>query len=314
MKKAMRRDLCIDVFKSQIYRAKRKAKEAIMGSHKEQFMKLWDYCNIIRVRNPGSLAFLHVESLIQMAVVEAELKDSWNWFLTNLLQAIGPAEAHGWTFISDRQKGLVEVFDALLPGVDHRFCVQHMQWDVTGVPCKHVVSAIFKQKLEPEEFVHKYFLEETYIRTYSQMIMPLPDSSMWPKVGIEPIMPLPYRRQLGRPKKVRKRAVDEPKKGTISTEGKKYRYKKCKEFRHNTRSCTKTVCREEIVGEGTSKSKGGRPPVNRGGRPPVNQRGRSLLGRGGRAPVTSGKSNASAMRGGIPIGRRGRSMGRAGRH
>nr|CAD1829940.1 unnamed protein product [Ananas comosus var. bracteatus] len=61
-----------------------------------------------------------------VAVVEAELKDSWNWFLTNLLQAIGPVEAHGWTFISDRQKGLVEVFDGLLPGVDHRFCVQHM--------------------------------------------------------------------------------------------------------------------------------------------------------------------------------------------
>nr|CAD1827345.1 unnamed protein product [Ananas comosus var. bracteatus] len=61
MKKTIRRDLCIDVSKSQIYRAKRKAKEVIMGSNREQFMKLWDYCNIIRLRNPGSLAFLHVE-------------------------------------------------------------------------------------------------------------------------------------------------------------------------------------------------------------------------------------------------------------
>nr|CAD1830429.1 unnamed protein product [Ananas comosus var. bracteatus] len=139
MKKTMRRDLCIDVSKSQIYRAKRKAKEVIMGSNREQFMKLWDYCNIIRLRNPGSLAFLHVERPhpelapvfqrifvsydaqikglkqgcrpiigidgcflkgsfggqlisaigrdgnnqmfpIAVAVVEAELKDSWNWF------------------------------------------------------------------------------------------------------------------------------------------------------------------------------------------------------------------------------------------
>nr|CAD1838158.1 unnamed protein product [Ananas comosus var. bracteatus] len=39
MKKTMRRDLCIDVSKSQIYRAKRKANEVIMGSHREQFMK-----------------------------------------------------------------------------------------------------------------------------------------------------------------------------------------------------------------------------------------------------------------------------------
>nr|CAD1836434.1 unnamed protein product [Ananas comosus var. bracteatus] len=72
------------------------------------------------------------------------------------------------------------------------------QWDVTGVLCKHVVSAIFKQKLDHKEFVHKYFLNEIYIRTYSQMIMPLNDSSMWPIVGIEPIMPSPYRRQPGR--------------------------------------------------------------------------------------------------------------------
>nr|CAD1838446.1 unnamed protein product [Ananas comosus var. bracteatus] len=62
------------------------------------------------------------------------------------------------------------------------------QWDVTRVPCKHAVSAIYKAKLDPEKFVHKYFLKETYIRTYSQMIMPIPDSSRWPKVGIEPIM------------------------------------------------------------------------------------------------------------------------------
>ena len=37
-------------------------------------------------------------------VVEAEMKDSWSWFLTCLLQDIGPLEEHGWTFMSDRQK------------------------------------------------------------------------------------------------------------------------------------------------------------------------------------------------------------------
>nr|CAD1822476.1 unnamed protein product [Ananas comosus var. bracteatus] len=105
MKKTMRRDLCIDVSKSQIYRAKRKAKELISAIGRDGNNQMFP---------------------IAVAVVEAELKDSWNWFLTNLLQAIGPVEAHGWTFISDRQKGLVEVFDGLLPGVDHRFCVQHM--------------------------------------------------------------------------------------------------------------------------------------------------------------------------------------------
>lgn len=41
---------------------------------------------------------------VAMAVVEAETKDSWTWFLENLISIIGRPEEHGWTFISDRQK------------------------------------------------------------------------------------------------------------------------------------------------------------------------------------------------------------------
>jgi hypothetical protein len=40
---------------------------------------------------------------IAMAVVEAETKDSWTWFLEALVADLGPTP-HGWTFISDRQK------------------------------------------------------------------------------------------------------------------------------------------------------------------------------------------------------------------
>ena len=41
---------------------------------------------------------------IAFAVVEAETKDSWTWFLTHLTEAIGTSSDRGWTFISDRQK------------------------------------------------------------------------------------------------------------------------------------------------------------------------------------------------------------------
>lgn len=41
---------------------------------------------------------------VAMAVVEAECKDSWSWFLENLVAVIGSVEEFGWTFISDRQK------------------------------------------------------------------------------------------------------------------------------------------------------------------------------------------------------------------
>ncbi|XP_028059048.1 uncharacterized protein LOC114262831 [Camellia sinensis] len=39
-------------------------------------------------------------------VAEAECKESWTWFLQNLLQDISPIEEHGWTFMTDRQKKL----------------------------------------------------------------------------------------------------------------------------------------------------------------------------------------------------------------
>uniref|UniRef100_A0A2N9HH41 SWIM-type domain-containing protein n=1 Tax=Fagus sylvatica TaxID=28930 RepID=A0A2N9HH41_FAGSY len=46
---------------------------------------------------------------IAFAVVEAETKDSWTWFMTNLLK-----------------DGLVETFKTLMPEMDHRHCVRHL--------------------------------------------------------------------------------------------------------------------------------------------------------------------------------------------
>jgi hypothetical protein len=40
---------------------------------------------------------------IAMAVMEAETKDSWTWFLEALVADLG-LTPHGWTFIFDRQK------------------------------------------------------------------------------------------------------------------------------------------------------------------------------------------------------------------
>lgn len=38
---------------------------------------------------------------LAMAVVEAETKDSWTWFLDNLLDVIGRLEERRWSFMSD---------------------------------------------------------------------------------------------------------------------------------------------------------------------------------------------------------------------
>ncbi|KAL0001478.1 hypothetical protein SO802_015259, partial [Lithocarpus litseifolius] len=63
---------------------------------------------------------------IAFAVVETETKDSWTWFMKRLLDDIGSLRDEGWTFMSDQQKGLTQMFDELMPGVDHQFCVRHL--------------------------------------------------------------------------------------------------------------------------------------------------------------------------------------------
>jgi hypothetical protein len=47
---------------------------------------------------------------LSIAVIEAETKDSWTWFLEALVYDLGPAPPQGWTFISDRQKVSIFIF------------------------------------------------------------------------------------------------------------------------------------------------------------------------------------------------------------
>ncbi|KAH0727461.1 hypothetical protein KY290_004313 [Solanum tuberosum] len=63
---------------------------------------------------------------IAYAIVEKENKEIWQWFLTNLMNDLEIEEQYLWTFMSDKQKGLIEAFDLVLPGVSHRFCVRHL--------------------------------------------------------------------------------------------------------------------------------------------------------------------------------------------
>lgn len=60
------------------------------------------------------------------AVVEKEKKKTWLWFLGLLLEDLGIQNFHQWTIMSDKQKGLIDAVEHLMPGCEHRFCVQHL--------------------------------------------------------------------------------------------------------------------------------------------------------------------------------------------
>ncbi|WVZ20267.1 hypothetical protein V8G54_007589 [Vigna mungo] len=61
------------------------------------------------------------------AMVEVENKESWTRFLELLIDDVGGGAACSrCTFVSDQQKGLKLALQQLLPGVDQRFCVRHI--------------------------------------------------------------------------------------------------------------------------------------------------------------------------------------------
>ncbi|XP_022029064.1 uncharacterized protein LOC110930138 [Helianthus annuus] len=60
------------------------------------------------------------------ALVEAETTQSWKWFLQLLRDDLGCTAESCFTFISDRQKGLIPVMLAVFPNGEHRFCLRHI--------------------------------------------------------------------------------------------------------------------------------------------------------------------------------------------
>ncbi|XP_074296648.1 uncharacterized protein LOC141627036 [Silene latifolia] len=62
---------------------------------------------------------------VAWAVVEVENTDSWTWFLELLVKDL-ESVASNLTFMSDRQKGLVEALSGVVPNAEVRFCVRHI--------------------------------------------------------------------------------------------------------------------------------------------------------------------------------------------
>ncbi|XP_017256606.1 uncharacterized protein LOC108226176 [Daucus carota subsp. sativus] len=60
------------------------------------------------------------------AQVEAENNDSWEWFIRLLKEDLHMENPGSYTFICDRQKGLVRALETEVPEAEHRFCVMHL--------------------------------------------------------------------------------------------------------------------------------------------------------------------------------------------
>ncbi|XP_058759822.1 uncharacterized protein LOC131633127 [Vicia villosa] len=83
------------------------------------------------------------------------------------------------------------------------------KWDLTGIPCCHVISCIWNIKKQPENYVSDFYSKSTFEKIYANIVLPTNGPQLWPIVDHVPICPPVMRRAIWRPKKMRNKATDE---------------------------------------------------------------------------------------------------------
>ncbi|GJW32621.1 mutator type transposase [Tanacetum coccineum] len=63
---------------------------------------------------------------VAYGIVESENQYSWTWFLKCLGDDFDLYSNSNFTFITDRQKGLLPALEKLFPHAEHRYCVRHI--------------------------------------------------------------------------------------------------------------------------------------------------------------------------------------------
>ncbi|GJU98342.1 hypothetical protein Tco_1327613 [Tanacetum coccineum] len=148
----MQKQFEVGVSKMKAFRAKRIASDIMTGSYREQYSLLREYAQELINQNPGTTVRIDVqqepnpESLtrtfrrvyvclgalkqvrvdanngiypVAYAIVEAESKASWCWFLNLLGEDLGIEADFNYTFISDRKKDLYKPLQCV-PSAEHR--------------------------------------------------------------------------------------------------------------------------------------------------------------------------------------------------
>ena len=89
-------------------------------------------------------------------------------------------------------------------------CCTCRVWDLSGIPCKHGVVAIYKNLERLEDYVHACFRKDAYMPAYKEMITPLPDQDEWIETNLPaPVAPIVYK-PAGRLLMKMKKDADEP--------------------------------------------------------------------------------------------------------
>jgi len=111
-------------------------------------------------------------------------------------------------------------------------------WQMSGLSCMHAIAVFMYRREFAQDYVHWYYSKEAMKMTYDGTINPIPDESRWPEYQSEIIEPPVKRAKVGRPKKNRKRAANEPR-APAATFSKRCTI--CHEIEHNNWTCPSKV-------------------------------------------------------------------------
>ncbi|PPE02056.1 hypothetical protein GOBAR_DD00927 [Gossypium barbadense] len=81
-------------------------------------------------------------------------------------------------------------------------------WDLTSIPCMHVLAVIHLKNEFPETYVQTWYTKQTQLDIYSNFIRPVRGPKQWVSLSnMLPILPPTLRRPPGRPTKVKRHKV-----------------------------------------------------------------------------------------------------------
>jgi hypothetical protein len=83
------------------------------------------------------------------------------------------------------------------------------RWQLTGIPCHHVIACCRNDKINPENLVHSCYTVDTYNKAYNYNLAPLRGRLFWEKMNGVKIHPPLFTKVMGRPKKNRKKEPEE---------------------------------------------------------------------------------------------------------
>ena len=118
-------------------------------------------------------------------------------------------------------------------------------WDLTGIPYKHGVVAIFVNCEKLEDYTHPCYYKDAYVETYKTPIPLMPGQSKWISSGQPKLVAPTIYNPLGRPPIKRKRDADEPRNPCrVSRANKPMSCGMCQKEGHNSRECKANVTNE----------------------------------------------------------------------